>query len=312
MTTLSTLSAVKFSDMLPESAKNMAEFRAAAACLDKLVEGFDERVKLMLIYSRIDELDNGQLDDLAWQWNIGYFEGYNFAETLTEKRVLIKNAIQMHWYKGTKWALESVPIFLGMPAFAIEWFESDILGTHMEPYEFDLAIDTGVRGAQPTIQDDIRNLINNIKNVRSYLRHIILIESWRVTAYFGAQGAGVCLAAIRPKDWPGGEVNIGYGYTSGGYDAWMGRVKPKPWTKKEVKIKHVRGIAAPGIVSHRVGPKMARSVNLSLRYGRAVGGFAATVGRVNPKIEGIDSNIKVKKTLGAGGYSSAAVKVYPK
>jgi len=339
MTTLTTLSPLRFIDMLPESAKNIAEFKAAATCLDKLVEGFDERVKLMLIYSRIDELDNDQLDNLAWQWNIGYFEGYNFAETLADKRILIKQAIQMHWHKGTKWALESVPVFLGMPAFVIEWFDSDILGTHMEPYEFDIAIDTGVRGARPTIQDDIRNLINNLKNVRSYLRHVILMETWHVTAYYAVQGAGIGLGAIRPKDWPGGEVNIGYGYASGGYDTLIGQVNPKPWTEKELKIKHVRGTAAPGIVANTVGPKLARSVDLSWRYGRIVGGYAATVGRVNPKpmgggdiglkhrrnvagpavignsimpkIQSIEGTVKVNKALGAGSYAATVGTVRP-
>ena len=336
---MTNLTAFKFGDLLPSSVKEAAKFKAAAACLDRLFDGFDERVKLMLIYSRIDELDNEQLDELAWQWNVGYYEGYSFAETLNDKRVLIKHAIQLHWYKGTKWALESIPIFLGMPAFTIEWFEADLIGSEMAPYEFDIAIDTGVRGASPSIHDDIHNLIDNLKNVRSYLRHIILMETWSVTAYYGAAGLGVNFGTIRPKDWEGGTATLKYGYITAGQDAWTGRVLPKPWNEKETHLGHVRLVAGLGVVRHRVGPKPWTDGTAKVKYGRATGGYAATVGRVNPpawtggditvgnvqlmasggvnshrilpKLRRIDKRVSVSKTRFAGHYAAVTGQTRP-
>jgi phage tail P2-like protein len=304
------LTTFKFNDLLPLSVKDDPKFVAASTCLDKLFNGFDERVKLMFIYSRIDELDSQQLDDLAWQWNIGYYEGYSFAETLEDKRALVKNAIMLHWHKGTLWAMKSVPRFLGMPAFSVEWFEADLLGTEMEPYEFDFAIDTGVRGASPTIQQDIRNLINNLKNTRSYLRHIILMSSWRVTAYFGAQSQGVNLGTIRPLWWPGGTAEIKYSQGAVSYGAAAGHVRPLIWLKKVMPIDYAWVIGSQAMVAGRVIPKPWSGGDIALRYGRAVGGYGASVGYVKPKYW-LGGDVVLEYGRAVGQYSSSSVSVRP-
>lgn len=51
-----------------------------------------------LIYPRIDSLSGEVLDLLAWQFHI---EGWELARTETEKRELIKKAIDIHKLKGT-------------------------------------------------------------------------------------------------------------------------------------------------------------------------------------------------------------------
>jgi P2-related tail formation protein len=270
--------------LLPSSVKDAAKFKAASACLDKLFDSFDERVKMMLVYSRIDELDNEPLDELAWQWNVGYYEGYSFAKTLDDKRVLIKHAILLHWHKGTKWSLESIPIFLGMPAFTIEWFEADLIGAQMNPYEFDIAIDTSVRGVSPTIYDDIHNLINNLKNVRSYLRHIILMASWSVTAYYGAMAIGSSVVSVRPKDWTGGTTKIKYGRAIGEYSAVVGHVRPKIWTEKNIKIKYRKGIGCYAATIGKVNPAAWNGGQTNVKIKNRIGVYFATIGRVNPAI----------------------------
>jgi len=333
------LSAFKFNDLLPLSVQGDPKFLAASECLDNLFTGFDERVKSTLVYSQIDELDHQQLDDLAQQWNIGYYEGYLFAESLQDKRALVKHAIMLHWHKGTIWAMKSVPQFLGMPAFLVEWFDADLLGTHMEPYEFDLAIDTGVRGASPTIQQDIRNLINAIKNVRSYLRHIILMTTWKITAYYGAQGQGVNVGTIRPLWWPGGEVEAKFSWGAGGYgaaaghvrpyiwhkkvmpmiQAWTigglsftsGRVIPKPWLGSDIKMKIGWAVAGQFVTSGSVGPKPWLGSEISMRHGRAVGGQGVAVGRVRP-LWWPGGEVHVKNGKASGGYGAAAGHVTPK
>jgi len=305
------LSAFKFNDLLPLSVQGDPKFLAASECLDKLFTGFDERVKSTLVYSQIDELDHQQLDDLAQQWNIGYYEGYMFAESLEDKRALVKHAIMLHWHKGTIWAMKSVPQFLGMPAFLIEWFDADLLGTHMEPYEFDLAIDTSVRGASPTIQQDIRNLINAIKNVRSYLRNIILMSTWKVTAYYGAQGQGVNFGTIRPMWWPGGDAYVKYSWGAGSYGAAAGRVRPHIWHEKAITMIQAWTIGGLGLTSGRVNPKFWPGADISLKHGRAVGGQGFTSGRVRPK-SWPGGKALLKHGRAAGSYGAVTSQVTPK
>ena len=309
--TNTTLSTFKFNDLLPLSVKTDPKFLAASTCLDKLFESFDERVKLMFIYSRIDELNNQQLDDLAWQWNIGYYEGYSFAETLEDKRALVKNAIMLHWHKGTLWAMKAVPQFLGMPAFSIEWFEADLLGTHMEAYEFDFAIDTSVRGAAPTIQQDIRNLINNLKNVRSYLRNIILMSTWKITAYYGAQGQGVNFGTIRPKWWPGGGVEVKCSWGAGSYGAAAGHVRPHIWHEKAITMIQAWTIGGLGFTFGRVNPKFWPGAEISMKHGRAVGGQGVILGRVRPK-SWPGGEVNVKHGKASGSYGAVTAQVTPK
>jgi len=306
-----TLSDFKFNDLLPLSVQNDPKFLAASTCLDKLYTGFDERVKSALVYSRIDELDHQQLDDLAEQWNIGYYEGYKFAESLEDKRALVKHAIMLHWHKGTVWALESVPVFLGMPSFLVEWFDADLLGTHMEPYEFDLAIDTGVRGALPTIQQDIRNLINNIKNVRSYLRHIILMSTWKITAYFGVQRQGVNIGTIRPLWWPGGTAEVKYSWGAGSYGASAGQVRPHIWHDKAITMIQAWTIGGMGMITGRVNPKRWPGGDVYVKQGWAVGGQGAAFGRVRPKAW-LGGEVQLKYGKAAGSYGAIAGNVIPK
>jgi P2-related tail formation protein len=297
--------------MLPTSVKDEPEMVAASKVMDNLFDGFDDRLKLMLVYSRIDELTERELDDLAWQFNIGYYEGYSLAENIGERRRLIKHAIQAHWYKGTKWGLESIPVFLGMPAFTVEWFESDLLGTVMEPHEFDIAIDTSVRGTSATIHDDVIQLVNNLKNVRSYLRHVILMEAWRVSAYFGAQGQGVKAGKVLPLRWPGGAAQAKYGWATGGYDAILGRVKPKALTDATAWAKYTILTNGQFVAANRVRPKPMGDVKFIMNIIRGAGSQTNSTASTKPKFF-IDKTAHIKYYTGAFGNSATAASIRPK
>ncbi|MCW2248689.1 hypothetical protein M2352_004349 [Azospirillum fermentarium] len=57
----------------------------------------------------IDEVsDPGILAHLAWQFHVMGVEGWDFVpDTVEAKRDLIKDAIELHRYKGTRWAVET-------------------------------------------------------------------------------------------------------------------------------------------------------------------------------------------------------------
>ena len=61
-----------------------------------------------LLVSIIDNVPVDALPHLAEQYHITGNEGWLQALSETEKRNLIKSAIKMHRYKGTKYALEEI------------------------------------------------------------------------------------------------------------------------------------------------------------------------------------------------------------
>jgi len=189
----------KFADLLPGSIKHDSKFRAAAACLDKEFEKTNERAKTLLIYSRIDELDEQTLNDLAWQFHLEYYEGFSLSQNIEEKRELIKNAIKVHWYKGTRWSLETVAEIMKMPIVIVEWWENLDYGTNLEPYEFDLHVDTSVRGMEDNFYPDLLRLVENLKNVRSHLRNIHAMTSLNLGFYMGVGGALSEWKTVFPK-----------------------------------------------------------------------------------------------------------------
>ncbi len=154
--------------------------------ITKLVEVFDnsftdinEKVQNVLIYSRIDELPEELLDLLAWQFHI---EGYELAETEEEKRALVKKAIELHRYKGTRWAIKKVLELLNMQGVIKEWYEYG-----GEPYKFKVDLSLSNKEITTAIKDKLINLINEYKNERSWLEEIALSYFTKAFCYVSAK-----------------------------------------------------------------------------------------------------------------------------
>ena len=136
----------------------------------------------VLIYPRIDHLSEEVLDLLAWQFHI---EGYDLATTIEEKRNLIKKSIELHRYKGTKYAIEEVLKALNLDGKISEWFEYN--GT---PYHFRVDIDLKYQGLQSDTYDKLLNLIEEYKNLRSKLEVLNIY----LTLDFKQNRAAACLS----------------------------------------------------------------------------------------------------------------------
>lgn len=79
--------------------------QALCAALTPQFRQLAEEVKYCLIYSRIDELDELALDELAWQMHIDW---YDATANINIKRQLIKTAREVHAKLGTPAAVEDV------------------------------------------------------------------------------------------------------------------------------------------------------------------------------------------------------------
>jgi len=148
-----------FKELLTPSIVGDEKIKAFAEAFEKQFEQLYALTEIPCILPRIDELPEEVLDLLAWQFHV---EGWELATSIEEKRNLVKNAIELHRYKGTKWAIKKVFGLLNMNAVVKEWFE-----TGGEPYTFDVELLDVVREDTPIAK--LIELINEYKNARSHI-----------------------------------------------------------------------------------------------------------------------------------------------
>ncbi len=162
-------------EILTVSLQESKEIQALTESFDTVLSEIFQKIPNVLIYSRIDTLSEEVIDLLAWQFHI---EGYELAETEEEKRALVKKAIELHRYKGTRWAIKKVFEVLGINAEIQEWFEYG-----GEPYKFKVLLKSVVQD-----EDTYRKLIeliNEYKNTRSWLDSIGIHREHTAQLYYG-------------------------------------------------------------------------------------------------------------------------------
>lgn len=120
-----------------------------------------------LLVNLIDNVDASTLPHLAEQFHITGNEGWLLASTEEKKRNLIKASIELHKYKGTKYAIKKVLEMLNLDGDVEEWFQYD-----GEPYHFKVNIDLLNREMNQETKQRLNALINEFKNTRSWLELI--------------------------------------------------------------------------------------------------------------------------------------------
>lgn len=163
------LAETPFRDLLPDSIRDDPQFVAASQALDGMFAEVDEQVNAVLIWSRIDELEEPMLTNLAFQLHLDGYEGWSMAETPGQKRELVKNAVMLHWHKGTRYSLERIFTILGMRGLVTEWWESSEPVEDFPPYTFDIDVEVS-RPVDERFYSDVLKLIFALKNARSHLR----------------------------------------------------------------------------------------------------------------------------------------------
>ncbi|BDV42450.1 hypothetical protein GURASL_13730 [Geotalea uraniireducens] len=117
----------------------------------------------LLVYM-VDSVTASALPHLAEQFHITGYEGFRLAVNDSERRGVIKSAIEKHRYKGTRYAIDLALASLGIIYTLQEWFEYG-----GAPYHFRITID--VIGAELPAETLalLDSYINEYKNVRSVL-----------------------------------------------------------------------------------------------------------------------------------------------
>lgn len=115
------------------------------------------------IFTRINELDEPLLDILAADLKVDW---YDYEGTIAEKRKTIRECIDVHRYKGTKFAVETALKSVYDNVIVSEWFEYD-----GEPFHFKVTIYDTTNDVEK--RQRILEKIKYYKNLRSVLDDIV-------------------------------------------------------------------------------------------------------------------------------------------
>lgn len=133
-----------------------------------------------MMFLFIDHCDERLLPILAKAFHVMGDEGWNFANTIAEKRNLIKNALLIHRYKGTKAALKRVLNIMNIEGEVKEWFEYS-----GRPMYFKLILKVFDKNFDLETETKLIHLINTFKNTRSKLKalEVFLTSNAKVHTY---------------------------------------------------------------------------------------------------------------------------------
>lgn len=132
-------------------------------------ERFAQLDLTVLLIDLVDLVDASALPSLAEQFHVQGLEGWLFAQDERQKRKLIKQAIELHRYRGTPWAVRQVLRILELEGDISEWFEYG-----GKPYFFRMDVTIKARGLGEDEFNALVTMIHEYKNVRSKLEMLTL------------------------------------------------------------------------------------------------------------------------------------------
>lgn len=161
---MNNLKNISLLNLIPSSIKDNPKIISAALTLDKEIQKLNKCIENINIYSRIDELDETLINELAWQFHVDY---YDINLPLEIKRKLVKESLSNHKIKGTPYAIEKVLRILKLKGNVIEWFECN-----GSPYHFLVELDAA---NEFNNIDDVRRLVMEYKNTRSWFDGFVIL-----------------------------------------------------------------------------------------------------------------------------------------
>lgn len=156
------LSEVEILKLLPVFMKDDEAIKALSKAVDQLILDPGSKFKQLRVWDQIDFMDDNQLDDLAWEFNIDW---YSSKLDIESKRRVVKISDQVHKKRGTKWAVEQLISAYFGPGYVEEWFEYE-----GPPFEFKV-LTTNKAVTDEMFQEFLR-ITKTTKNERSRLEGI--------------------------------------------------------------------------------------------------------------------------------------------
>ena len=146
--------------------------------VDKLIPQLSAAIDNLSTWDKIDKLNEAELDELAWELNILW---YDKTASVEAKRDVVKNSDLVYQRLGTKWAVDSVIQSYFGDGYMLPWYEyPDGEG---EPGHF------RVYSTNPSISNekltDFLAILEKVKRKSAILDEIIIIQSMNVSLHSG-------------------------------------------------------------------------------------------------------------------------------
>lgn len=148
---------------LPPALKKDAGFAALGEVIAEQLAKNRVLSDKAIIYPAIEKLSEEALDALAYDFNVSW---YDYEGTLSEKRKTILECMNVHQYKGTKYAVETALRSVYDTVRVTEWFEYG-----GEPYHFKVIIYDSSNDKEKRAR--ILAKVQYYKNLRSVLEETV-------------------------------------------------------------------------------------------------------------------------------------------
>lgn len=158
------ISELDFVRLLPAFMRDDEAVIALCKAVDTLIGEPGKRLSTIRTWDKIDELNEAELDELAWELDIDWYDSTGMG--LDEKRETIKLAQQIKRKRGTKWAVEQLITAYFGGGSVTEWFD-----TGGDPYTF-VALTPNTAITKEDI-DKFTAAVNAAKNARSHMAGVV-------------------------------------------------------------------------------------------------------------------------------------------
>ena len=170
------LNDIEFIRLLPQFMRDDYAVKGLAAGIDSIVPELASSIRKLTTWDHIDELMESELDELAWELNIPW---YDTTASIAIKRQVIKSSDQIHARLGTKWAVENVIRTYFGSGYVSEWWEYG-----GEPGHFQ------VHSSNPSLNNERFNeflhLLGKVKRASAKLDSVVISLSGELQLYVGA------------------------------------------------------------------------------------------------------------------------------
>ncbi|MDO5574444.1 MAG: phage tail protein I [bacterium] len=167
-----------FIELIPGFMKEDEAAIGLANGVDSITDEIADKIKLLSVWNQIDSMNTEQLDELAWELHISW---YDKTANLDVKRQIVKDSDQVHAKLGTSWAAEQViKTFFGSGEI-IDWYNyADGSG---EPFHF--KVRTTNRRIKNEKAEEFLRMLEILKRKSAHMDTIELLEDGSLDLYIG-------------------------------------------------------------------------------------------------------------------------------
>lgn len=175
------LTDLDFFKLLPEFMRDDPAVKGLVEAVEAILAGPAAEVPNARVWDRVDYMDDTQLDELAWELDIDWYDtGWHIGV----KRATIKSSDKIYRKRGTKWAVEQVIADVFGGGFVTEWNEYG-----GEPYHFKATTSYLLQDTETV--ERFRALVAKAKRASTRLDTIEFAQDGTATAYAMTKAVGM-------------------------------------------------------------------------------------------------------------------------